>query len=151
MTGRRGKTVSEAEFRRMWRDKSMTLRQVGEALGITQAAVSARAGTRGLPPRAMGPVPIITDSRLFKAMWAAGVHNDDIARAFGVNEKTVRNHAKRIGLQRKAGGRGQGITAAQFAEARIAAIMAAGAQEIRAQWALAEMVDGKANTGRWAA
>lgn len=151
MRGRRGKTVSEAEFRRMWNDLSMTLAQVGEVLGITQAAVSARAATRGMPPRPYGPVPLIKDEARFRAMWSAGVHSRQIAITLGIHEKTVRNHAKRLCLPRRVGGKGRGITMAGYAEARMAEAMARGAREIRAQWALAEMVDGRATSGRWAA
>lgn len=152
MSARRGKQVSSAEFRALWCDLSLTCTEIGARLGITQAAVSARAQMRDLPPRPYGPVPLISNNAGFAKMWAAGVHGREMAKAFGVSEKTVRNHAKRLKLPKRTGGQGHGITAAQYAEQVIAAGMRAESSAVRAQWALAEMVDRKAySSGKRAA
>ena len=151
MTAHRGRTMTNAEFRRLWLDESIAVGQIGALLGISQQAVSSRADRRGLPPRRMGPPPTITDDALFCAMWAAGVANLEMAQHFGIHERTVRNHVKRLGLARRTGGNNHGITSRQFIQDRALAQMRADAAEVKAQWRLAEMVDGSATSGRWAA
>ena len=94
--------VSEAEFARLWRNKSLTLAEIGQRLGGVQyATVSARARRRGLPPRLTGPAPAIQDDAEFCQMWRAGVSCTKIAAHFGVHVNTVDRHVRRLGLVRR--------------------------------------------------
>lgn len=47
----RGKAISEAEFRRMWQDASLSITDIGRHLGIGCNAVRSRAAVRGLGER----------------------------------------------------------------------------------------------------
>ncbi len=102
MTAHRGKRISEAEFRRLWFDRSLTAAQIGKMLGITQSAVAYRAKARGLPPRGNSKERIhaFQGKRIdaLRALWAAGVRRRDIADAFGVHENTVGEAVVRLGL-----------------------------------------------------
>lgn len=94
--------VSEAEFARLWRNKSLTLAEIGQRLGGVQyATVSARARRRGLPPRLTGPAPAIEDDAVFCQMWRAGVSGPKIAAHFGVHINTVDRHVRRLGLEKR--------------------------------------------------
>lgn len=147
----RGKMVSNAEFKRLWLDRSNTVAEIGSMLGISGSAVTCRAIIRGLGPRDCGPLPSISDDVQFRAMWIARVAMCEIARELGVHVNTVRNHAIRLGLKRRSGGRSTAISMAQFRHQQAVARLAETAQAERAQWALAEMIDGRASSGRWAA
>lgn len=151
MTLKRGKPISNAEFRRLWLDMSITTAQIGEQLGISQQAGCARASTRGLPKRRKGPAPTVSEDEVFRAMWISGVSNLEMAKRLGISERTVRNHVSRLGLDRRCGGTNHGITAEEFAQAQMIARMRDDAALVKAQWKLAEMVDAPATSGRWAA
>lgn len=139
---KRGKQVSASEFRRLWMDKSMTLAQIGASLGVSGAAVTCRAARRDLPPRQMGPLPLLHDEALFAEMWAEGVKVNEMAAHFGVNEKTVRNHVDRLNLRRrgKSGTRAR-LTISDFQQIRLRNGMAAAASIEQAQFINAEMAD----------
>lgn len=151
MSAHRGKALTIAEFRRLWGDPNLTQGQIGAMLGIKQHAVSLRGKLRGFPPRPMGPEPAITDDATFRSMWAARVKSQHIADHFGVALRTVTKHAARLKLPEKPRGRGLSITLSEYHELQLLERLKASAAETRAQWALAEMVDGTAKTGRWAA
>lgn len=133
--------MSMAEFRRLWGDKSMTLAQIGQQLGISQVAVSERARTRGLSnTRPMGPLPTISDDALFREMWSAGVLTVEMAQHFGVHQRSIRNHVTRLGLPRRGKAR-TSITLADFLADRLRARLDAAAVESMAAMRLSEMVD----------
>lgn len=138
----RGRHVSMAEFRRLWGDKSMTLAQIGQQLGISQVAVSERARTRGLShTRPMGPAPAISDDTLFRDMWATGVVVADMARHFGVHQRSIRNHVTRLGLPKRGNYGWASISLADFLADRLRAQIDAAATETMAAMRLSEMVD----------
>lgn len=143
----RGKTTSEAELRRLWLDKSVTLAEIGRRLGITQQAVTGRAERRGLPPRPMGPLPAISDDDLFRAMWSAGVTINDMAAHFGVNEKSIRNHVQRLGLPKRGCYGWSSITMAEFQVQTTLQAMKASAAQTRAALIDAEMLDRRGRNG----
>lgn len=94
--------ISEAEFARLWHDKSLTLAEIGQRLGGVQyATVSARARRRGLPPRLTGPAPAIVDDAEFFQMWRSGVSGPKIAAHFGVHINTVARHVRRLGMVKR--------------------------------------------------
>lgn len=99
---RRGKRISEAEFRRLWEDRTLTVEQIGKMLDISARAVWSRAMVRGLAPRGLDKPTMqsFTGRRIeaFRALWAAGVKQQDIADAFGVSFQTIRRTAARLGL-----------------------------------------------------
>jgi DNA-binding CsgD family transcriptional regulator len=139
---KRGKSVSDAEFRRLWGDRSLTLAEVGSILGISGAAVTSRAECRGLPHRPMGPVPSISDSNLFEQMWNDGVMLVEIAQHFRVSARTVRNHVARLGLSRRPTGRKSNVIHLNdFMQIRLRRALEVAARSEQAQFINAEMVD----------
>lgn len=139
---RRGRNVSMAEFRRLWADESLTLSQIGQQLGISQQAVTGRATTRGLVnTRPMGPRPSISDDTLFRDMWATGVVVADMARHFGVHQRSIRNHVTRLGLPKRGNYGWASISLADFLADRLRAQLDAAATETMAAMRLSEMVD----------
>lgn len=141
MTKHRGRTVSIAEFSRLWAS-DMTEAQIGALLGITQAAVQMRAKARGLPRRKDGPPRIITDTATFRSMWTAGVMIDAMATHFGVAERTIRTTVERLGLEKRGRNRHRSITIFEWRERRLAEALAASAARTRDVMALADMADG---------
>jgi len=137
---KRGKVMSRAEFARLWADKRLTVAQIGAAIGVSGAAVSGRAVTRGLPGRQMGPLPAIRDDVKFREMWAAQVSIADMALFFGVNPKSIRNHVTRLGLPRR-GARGTPITLDDYRAIKLRERMAEAARIEHAALINAEMVD----------
>lgn len=131
-----------AEFSRLWADESLTLSQIGQQLGISQQAVTGRAATRGLvKTRPMGPRPSISDDGLFRDMWAAGVVVSDMARHFGVHDRSIRNHVTRLGLPKRGNYGWASITLADFLAQRLRAHFDAAAAETKAAMRQSKMVD----------
>lgn len=147
-----GKTVSEAEFRRMWMDPSLSAAEIGRRLGITHQAVSHRARQRGLPPRKGPNVTArrrLIDGPEFAAMWQASVSLTDLARLYGCSHGTVCNAARRMGLPPRYTNRWHMITLADYRALQLRAAMAASASETAAALRMAEMVD-NFQVARWA-
>jgi hypothetical protein len=94
-TAHRGNLVSEARFRALWNDHSITAADIGRMLDISAQAVKCRAATRGLPHRPGGAgrnrkiEPV-----LFRAMWDANVSPREIAAHFGVHPQCVSQRAR---------------------------------------------------------
>ena len=143
-----GKRVSEAEFRRMWEDLSMSVAEIGERLGICQTAVSSRAATRGLPARPKRGGKPVLDPDALRRLWLARVGISDIAEALGCDAKTVRNTRKRLGLPARNPGRWKETVALDDYRAdQLRRAMAASAREEQAALVLSEMVDGRRTGG----
>jgi hypothetical protein len=135
-SAKRGKRVSEAEFRRMWLDESLTSREIGERLGVTEQAVRWRAKVRGLPHRKGGGGKFRKiDPVRFRAMWDANVGSADIARAFGVCQPCVNLRAREWGFPKRNCTRWNMVPLARF-------LWAETARKEQAALRLAEMVDG---------
>lgn len=96
---KRGKVISEAEFRRLWNNPWLSMCAIARILGISDKAVSSRAKTRGLPPRSYD---MRAQHRLpedeFRKLWLAGVRTRDIVVHYGCHHLTPANTAKRLGL-----------------------------------------------------
>lgn len=150
--GRRGVTVSHAEFRRMWSDPALTLPDLAARLGVTAQAVSARAKARGLPARGCG------GTRFAKAaiedilpMWRAMVTTDDIGRHFGCRGGAIRLRMKRAGITRPACHRHNSLPLAEWYARQMAERMARAAAVTRAVMAEAGMMERPAGRPRKAA
>ena len=143
----RGKTCSDAEFRRLWAS-AMTLAEIGAILGISGSAVSARAKSRelGRRPKGMGPSATPVDATLFRDMWNAGVAYPVLSARFGVCERTIRTIARRLALAARPLGAAP-ISLAEWRAQRVAAELKRAAAGEEAQVMLAEMADRV--DGRW--
>lgn len=134
MSEHRGKTTSEAEFRRLWMDRTLTQREIGEILGISTTAVQFRAKARGLPPRKK-KVPIkalsLAKDPLFVEMMKANVMRTHINRYFGAKENVVNIAAKLAGVDRGPRNRWNKITVGEFFIRRA---MAEEAEAFDRQW-----------------
>ena len=124
-----GKTVTEAAFRRMWNDPSLSVAEIGERLGICQQAVTQRAKVRGLPARKKrGGQPVVDEAR-FRKLYAAGVAMTEIARLMGFDRKTAHNTVVRLKLPRRGSGKPkQWLTLADYRAAQLREAMAASAR-----------------------
>ena len=145
MTANRGKRISEAEFRRMWMNSNLPVREIAKALGINVGNVSARAKRRGLPsrnaPNASARVHGI-DCPLFAKMWLAGVGTRAMAAHYGVSSGTPTNTARRLSLPARGNRAGYAMTVADFFALQLRIAMAASARETQAALWNADMVDG---------
>lgn len=106
MTAIPGRSMSVAEFRRMWEDRSITVQQMGEMLGgISPQAVASRARKRGLADRTYrrGDSRRKIDVAEFREMWAFGVSAREIAAHFGISEAGVKVAVARYDLPRRQG------------------------------------------------
>jgi len=140
----RGKAMAEAEFRRLWADKRVTLAEIGRRLGITESAAHCRGMVRKLPRRGHGKEhrsPIIPDRQAeFTALYLGRVKNADMGEYFGVHPDTITKTARRLGLPPRGKSFGHyAITLAAFNEARIAAAWAADAAKTKAAMVRAGM------------
>lgn len=145
MSSKRGKLISDAEFRRWWADETMCIGDMAARLGVSLHAVSCRAKARGLPARPRTRQLKISDTAEFTAMWNAGVQTRDIMEHFGCSHLTPRNTAARLGLKPRGWGWYSPVRLADYLRdkeaAAMAAAMAASAAETRAVMKLCEMTD----------
>lgn len=150
MASKSGKRISDAEFRRLWADLSITVAEIGERLGIGQTAVSSRARTRKLPPRpARNGVTPVCNPAVLTRLWLADVPILEIAGALGCDEKTVRNTRRRLGLpERGPGKRKTAVSLSDYRALQLRNALAARAREEQAALRNAEMVDGRQDA-RW--
>jgi hypothetical protein len=95
--------VSEAEFRALIADSSLTLADIGRRIGTSGAAVFQRARHLGLPTsiadRGVRPrtPKKISDKQLREAV-AAGMRVCDIARAYSISRPAVYTRRAALGL-----------------------------------------------------
>jgi hypothetical protein len=136
MTVKRGKQVSEAEFRRMWNDHSMPAQVIADRLGISVSAVGCRARCRNLPNRPGGKGSgRRLKKELFREMWDANVKPAHIAGFFKVCPENVTKRARIWGFPDRDCHRWNSITMTTFLLARAARVE-------QAALINAEMVDG---------
>lgn len=137
MSANRGKRISEAEFRRMWEDMSISQSEIGRRLGISGNAVKMRAKVRGLPDRPKGrPFARKMDHGRLAALYRAGLSMHAIACAEGCAEHTVFKALQRAGVESRH--RKDPMTTGCL----VKAAMAASARETQAAMWDSEMVDG---------
>jgi AraC-like DNA-binding protein len=128
----RGKRISNKALADLWNNPDVTLRQIGEMLGVTVNAVRCRAKARGLPKRFDAKVHASAARKIhkaqepmFRAMYLAHVSTAEIARHFGISHTNVARVAKRIGIpNRGVLHPSRSITVAQYRENLILAQMA---------------------------
>lgn len=121
MTAHRGKTVSRAEFARLWNDHSLTCSEIGSRLGISAQAVRFRALARNLPERPRYPRERFhlvrpEQEAEFASMWTAGVGVYDMADHFGTKHQRIGRTAVRLGLPKRDLTRWNKITIEQWRE-----------------------------------
>lgn len=112
----RGKTISEAKFRRMWGDASLSITEIGRRLGIGCNAVRSRAATRGLGERPIKHPRMSTkkiDDEAMRKLWVAGTPIDEICAKLGVGNASVRLAVQRLGLAARPRGGVRGARAMQ--------------------------------------
>lgn len=145
-TANRGRKMSNAEFSRLWNNPEIPAQQIADDLGISRQAVLSRALLRGLSKRKGGAGSgRKIDPVVMRAMWDANVGATEIAKHFGItNCNSVSKRARLWGFPPRNCNRHNSISVLAF-------FMRADAQEMRAQWELAEMVDRAATRNRWAA
>ena len=137
MSANRGKRISEAEFRRMWEDMSISQSEIGRRLGISANAVKMRAKTRKLPDRPKGrPFARKMDHGRFVALYRAGLSMHAIARAEGCAEHTVFMALQRAEVESRH------RNDPKTTNCLVKAVMAASARETQAALLDSEMVDG---------
>lgn len=136
-----GRIVSEAEFRRMWGDLTITVAQIGERLGISQQAVTARAIGRGLPQRPKRGGEPACDPVALTRLYVAGVRKVEIARVFGCSRRTIHNYLVRLSLPRRCDKSSPTISLADYAADRLRDRLAISAKAEMAALRNAEMVD----------
>lgn len=128
----RGRRISNAEFSRLYADRSLSLVQIGEMLGITEKAVRCRARARGLPIRGNSQkhrrAPAFSSPEL-PDLWAAGVSASEIARYFGCSNRTIWAAVAERGLPRRGLGWHPRTTLAAWRMARLATETAAALRE----------------------
>lgn len=144
-----GKTISEADFRRLWTDLSISATEIGRRLGISQQAVTYRAQSRGLPARPKRGAKPVCDADHLGMLYAAGLSMLDMAEVMGCDRKTVHNYCVRLGLPRRGSGHRPKITLADYRALQLRAALAASASETAAAMRDAEMVD-NFQVARWA-
>lgn len=114
---RRGKSITEAEFRRLWLDNSITRAEIAKRLGIGEAAARSRAIRRGLPARPGFHAKLrnwaITADVLLP-LWQAMVTTEGIAKHLGVPDKAIHQAAVRLGLPPRNSSRWKCITLEQY-------------------------------------
>lgn len=120
MSVKRGKRISEAEFRRLWNNENLTQTAIGEMLGISDDAVYQRAKCRKFPKRSWKRKSKVGDHGLFREMWAAQVMTIEIANHFGVCGGYVARLAAKLGLSRRGRGWRSSHTAIDFFQDRMA-------------------------------
>ncbi len=117
------KRIPNAEIRRVWADMSLTTAEAAAQVGLSRSSLWLRARALNLPPRAKGRREVLPTDQLV-AMWNAGVLSHDIAAHFGCHFLTVCQTARRLKLARRALGRRQRVTLADFLQAQTATRMA---------------------------
>lgn len=150
MSCARGKTVTDAEFRRLWMDKRLSTADIGALLGISATAVGIRAKARRLPPRVKGSHPQRIDRDLMVAMWRDNVGLAELAGHFGRSVDAIVKWFRARGMTRTCH-RGNLLTVAQWQELQVARRMAEAARVTQAAMREAQMVDARAGRPKVAA
>lgn len=96
---KRGPKLSEAEFRRLWADLSVSVAEIGRRLGISGNAVKQRAKVRNLPDRPKGrPFARVHDHDRIVALYRSGLSMIAVARVMGCTLHNVLMALRRAGV-----------------------------------------------------
>ena len=94
--------VSKARFAAMWADERMTREDIARAVGSARKHTATElARAFGLPRRQPGERRRDIDLAEFRAMYAAGVGNIEMAAHFGVHRDTIWRTATRLRLPQR--------------------------------------------------
>lgn len=141
----RGKTVSEAEFRRMWQDPTISQGEIARRLGISGQAALYRALCRGLSPRPRQRLWTRTvDHERVARLYVSGLSIAAIAKLTGYSRGGIQNALRVKGVQPRPVGKPAPVPTSNLA----VVLMAASARETEAALRLSEMVDGFRDPGR---
>lgn len=135
--------ASGAALREAW-SAGVPLEDMSRRFGMSVKSIRHRVVTMGLPLRGHNtstPKIVGGASDLFREMWLFGVVVPEIGRVFKVNEKTVQNTRRRLGLEARRPGRREPLTAGDFFQDRLRRSMAATAMTDQNALLNAEMVD----------
>lgn len=121
----------------LWFRHEVSLDRIAGALGVTRQGLIYKARQLGLPPRGKNRKPQKKGpDELFREMWLAGVHTEDMAAYFGYScRSAVSMRARKMGLPRRTrtttrtkgrvGGWSETISLVQFYEEELARRMQA--------------------------
>jgi hypothetical protein len=137
---RRGKRVSDAEFRRLWDDPALTLAAIGAKLEISVNAVLGRARVRGLSARPDGRRPVY-DRALLVALYRLGLSEQAVADRVGCARSVVNLALRAAGVARRERGKPSPLRPEAAREALLALALRGVAQETTVAMRDAEMVD----------
>ncbi len=147
--------ISRARFTDLWQ-RHVHGDVIAAHFGINRSTVTKLARRYGLDLRhdrrpARWVIPFERSAE-FTAMWCGMVKCGQIALHFGVHNKTVENHAKRLMLPlRGKGGASKWLDLSQWREVQLRDAMAVSARESYAALRLSEMVDARYYGGGWRA
>ena len=134
----KGKVVSEAEFRRLWEDMSISQEEIGRKLGITSQAVRYRAARRGLAPRPRArPFARTVDYSRVVRLYKAGLSQVAVATIVGCPVPSVKAALVEAGVEL----RGRHRRASLSLRDAMAHVFAASARETQDALRKARMVD----------
>lgn len=135
--------MTTAEFRKLWLDRSLTLQQIADRMGLSYQCVQHRASARGFGPRPRGHNEHLTWQPCadFADMWRAGVGLSVLVSLYGVRHGTILSAVARLGLPKRNINRHTAIGLAEFREMQMARRMAAAAAETRKVMWVCEMTD----------
>jgi len=134
--------IAPAELARLWADPKLKKAEIAARVGLSEKGLLRRIKAQGLEPRSLATKqPSIPEDSIFAALWAAGVPAREIAQHFGVDQKTIGNTRRRLGLPLRTRGKRCPITLAEFLEDRHRAALEALAKAEAGHWKNAEMVD----------
>lgn len=152
---KRGKKMAPAEFARLWLDSAIRVCEIAKLLGISSEAVCSRARTRNLPNRTEAGIvirPRKIDAAVFAELYQAMVGTKDLCAFFKVSHPMIGRTADRLKIPRRALRKGAAsISIEEYRANKLRTAMATTAEIERGHWKNAEMVDGQARVGRWAA
>lgn len=142
---KRGKRISEAEFRRLWADMTISQSGIGRLLGISGEAVRFRAASRDLPPRPSARAFARRfDHAKIVRLYRAGLAIHVIAGMEGCSASVVHHALRSAGVSK----RGRHDPGAISLARMMRGAMAATAREEQAALWNAEMVDNR-QAARW--
>ena len=133
-----GRIVSDAEFRRMWEDMSISQNEIGRRLGISSEAVRFRAASRKLPPRPRArPFARTVDYQRVVRLYKAGLSQSAVAAVVGVPITSIKAALVEAGVEI----RGRHPGASLSVKDAMARVMAMEARETAEALRLSDMVD----------
>jgi DNA-binding transcriptional regulator LsrR (DeoR family) len=92
--------ADESRLRELYRDESLSTRDIGEKFGVSQTTVRRRMEKYDIPLRDRR-VELPDEPRLRKLYWDEGLSTYDLAEKFGVSQNTVIDRMEENGIPRR--------------------------------------------------